>query len=736
MPQADKPLCYHQKPYERSIVMKKKLFSLLLVLVLMLGIMTVPAVADKVDRDDVAYLMYADGSWKYSYWGDEAENGVKPINATVTGPGEYTVGLDFTGTEDGEANKLSFTAVGIKNGELTFPRHMIELLSIKVNGEEIEFTKGYTSSDDKITTRMNIYNSWVGEVPLDARSYDHDISDVSPIIVSEDDFVSVKTVEVTFKLHAPSDTACIMYADSSWTYSYFGGEPENDVIANNATVTGPGTYSVGLDFTQTADGKASGLAFAALGINTGERSFPGYLINIKEIKVNGNPISFSKGYTSTDEGVTTRMNIFNEWVSGMPKDARSWDGEVDDANWIIIDKAAFDSVETVEVTFEYGLPEVEAFIMFADSAWTYEYFGSPVDTGIVAANAAVKGEGIYRVALDFTGTKDKAASGLAFTAVGINDAKIPYDGWFIKIESIKINGEEIKFEKGYTSSDQKEIRMNIYNEWVGGLPEDARSWDSENTGEDLEGVSWVIVDPADFESVGTYEIEFAFMYGKKPIAEEEEIDIDALLAADYNAYFGIQTENYVFRNQWDEPNYGKHTDNFTHLTGWDDDSNQVDYAGKFTDASVTGNGTYTTGVELGPMGLGPDTFIRMLFVSTDIPSVLVNKGLVTISDVKTSFDGGRAQTKFALNTEGKFLQIDILNEYTATGTEAIPYSMPTKGITISFTVSGLSKDAGAAAETPAELPKTGGLPGEFIFVVGFAVTSLGIFLKARKEKND
>ena len=58
----------------------------MLVLVLMLGIMTVPAVADKVDRDDVAYLMYADGSWKYSYWGDEAENGVKPINATVTVP--------------------------------------------------------------------------------------------------------------------------------------------------------------------------------------------------------------------------------------------------------------------------------------------------------------------------------------------------------------------------------------------------------------------------------------------------------------------------------------------------------------------------------------------------------------------------------------------------------------------------------------------------------------------------
>ena len=714
----------------------KKLISLMLALVLLISIASVPAVADTTEDIPYAYLMYADASWTNQYWGADDGSGVKAVNADVTGPGEYTVSLDFTGTKDGEAKGIAFTALGIDQGELYYPFHTIELLSISINGEEIEFTKGYTSSDDGIVTRMNIYNEWVAEIPYDARSFDNDISDVSAVIVSKEAFASVKTIEVSFRLHAPSDLAYLMYADADWKYQYWGGEPENGVAATNATITGPGTYTVGLDFTQTEDKVASGLTFTALGIKTGERTFPGYFIKIRDIKVNGKSISFKKGYTSSDDKVVTRMNIYNEWVGELPDDARSYDGEVDDAAWMIVDKEAFDSVETVEVTFEFIQPTAEAYIMYADTAWKYTYFIDDEPADVKATNATVTDPGYYKVALDFTGTEDKAASGVAFTALGIKDAEISHPGWFIMIRSIRVNGKEIEFSKGYTSSDdRKETRMNIYSEWVSELPDNARSYDGN-----LDGAGWMIVDPADFESVETMEVEFAFIRGERPKKEKEaEIDIDAALAADYNAYFGIQTESYIFRNQWNEKNYGKHTDNFTHLTGWDDDNNQVDYGGSFTDAAVTGNGTYTVGVELGPMGLGTDTFIRMLFVSTDIPSVLIDKGLVTISDVKTSFDGGKAQTKFTVNTDGEYAQIDILNEYTSTGTQAISYSMPEKSITITFTVSGLSKDAGAqgasaGSATSGELPGTGGVPGEIMFALGGAITSFGIFLTARRKK--
>ncbi|HPP35975.1 MAG TPA: hypothetical protein PK767_06990 [Clostridiales bacterium] len=710
--------------------MKTKLISLMLVLVLMVCIATVPSMADTSENSTFAYLMYADASWTNQYWGTD-DSSVKAAKADITGPGEYTVGLDFTGTEAGVASGIAFTALGIQNGELAFPYYTIELTSIKINGEDIEFTKGYTSSDDGITTRMNIYNEWVSELPYDARSFDNNISDASAVIVSKDAFASVRTIEVSFKLHAPQDVAYLMYADSTWTYQYWGDPVDTGVVAENATISGPGTYTVGLDFTQTADKKASGLAFTALGIKTGERSFPGYFIKIKDIKVNGKSISLKKGYTSSDDKIVTRMNIYNEWVANLPDDARSYDGKVDDANWIIVDKDAFASVETVEVTFDFVQPSAEAYIMYADTAWDNTYFNDGTETAIIPTNAKVTDPGHYKVALDFRSTEDKAASGLAFTAVGIKDAEISHPGWFIKIESIKVNGREIEFTKGYTSSDNgKETRMNIYNEWETALPDNARSYDKK-----LDDASWKIVDPAAFANVETLEIEFAFIRGERPKKEKDaDIDIDAALAADYNAYFGIQTESYIFRNAWNEKNYGKETDYFTHLTGWDSDNNAVDYGGTLKDAAVTGNGTYTVGVDLGPMGLGSDQTIRMLYVSTDIPSVLVDKGYVTISDVKTSIDGGKAQTAFTVNTDGDYVQIDILNEYTSTGTEAISYKMPTKSVTITFTVSGLSKDAGSAGASASGLPKAGGVPGELMYVLGCAVTSLGIYMKARKKK--
>jgi hypothetical protein len=673
--------------------MKRKLIPLLMVLLLLIGI--APAFANAASDGDEAYLMYADPAWgECQYWGDPVDT-VKATNATVDGPGDYTVGLDFTGTADGAASGVAFTAIGIKTGEFTYPNATIELKSIKVNGEEVAFTKGYTSSDDGITTRMNIYNEWVSELPADARSFDGDITGASAVIVDKEAFASVETIEVSFTLHEVQDEAFLMYADSSWTYSYMNDGSESDVVATNATVNGPGEYTVGLDFTGTADGAAADLGFTAVGIKNGENNFPGYCITIKEIKVNGEDVEFTKGYTSSDDGITTRMNIYNEWVAELPADARSSDAVTEDASAVIVDKEAFVSVETVEVTFEYSMPEDSAFIMYADSAWKYSYMNDGSESDIVATNATVTGAGSYKVALDFTDTGDGAAPDLGFAAVGIKNGEKTHPGWYIRIDSIKVNGEDVEFTKGYTSSDDGiTTRMNIYNEWVAELPADAHSFDKN-----LDEASAVIVDKAAFVSVETMEVGFTYIRGEAPKPEAgPEIDVDAALAADYNAYFGIQTDTYIFRNAWNEPNYGMETDNWTHLTGWDADSNQVDYGGTFTDAAIDGNGTYTVGVTLGDMGLGEDETMRQLFVSTDIPSQLVDDGLVTISDVDTVIDGGVGQEAFTVNTDGDYVQIDILNEYTDTGTDAIPYTMPAKDVTIAFTVAGFSKDSSAQAE--------------------------------------
>ena len=137
--------------------MKKNLstiIALVLALALALGCVSFAAAetAEESGLSAVGYLMYADAGWAFQYWGDSAAEGVTPINADITGAGEYTVGLEFAE----EAAGLAFTAVGIGQGELLFPGYTIEVREIRVNDEPIAFTKGYTSSDDGVITRMNL----------------------------------------------------------------------------------------------------------------------------------------------------------------------------------------------------------------------------------------------------------------------------------------------------------------------------------------------------------------------------------------------------------------------------------------------------------------------------------------------------------------------------------------------------------------------------------------------------
>jgi endoglucanase len=116
-----------------------------------------------------AWIMYASGDWSVQYSvGDQYRPDNKPgglvvTDVEVTGPGTYTVGLDFTGTQEGFANGFEFAAVGIVNAEILWPGYIMELTEVLINGEPAEF-KGfpYTTNDNPVTTRVNLYNHWVG----------------------------------------------------------------------------------------------------------------------------------------------------------------------------------------------------------------------------------------------------------------------------------------------------------------------------------------------------------------------------------------------------------------------------------------------------------------------------------------------------------------------------------------------------------------------------------------------
>ena len=154
--------------------------------------------------------------------------------------------------------------------------------------------------------------------------------------------------------------AWIMFASSDWGVQYSVGdtyEPNSKatgLITTDVQITGPGTYTVALDMTGTDAGFANGIAFSAVGLVNAETLWPGYIMELKEVLINGEEAEVSgKPYTASDDGNTTRVNLYNSWVGGLPDDARTADGDLSDATAIPFDGYIDTQIESIVVTFDY-----------------------------------------------------------------------------------------------------------------------------------------------------------------------------------------------------------------------------------------------------------------------------------------------------------------------------------------------------------------------------------------------
>ena len=157
---------------------------------------------------------------------------------------------------------------------------------------------------------------------------------------------------------------------------------------------------------------------------------------------------------------------------------------------------------------------------------------------------------------------------------------------------------------------------------------------------------------------------------------------------------------------WNEGTYGKDivaddgTVWFDQLTGWDGPT-ALNKGGNFTDAVITGDGTYSVSVT--DFDFGDDETFNLLFISTDIP---LDQD-VTFSDVKVILDG---QTKYTFDeaylspdeaTYYSPMMINIWNDDLGKQDGLFGYVMPEDSIEIQFTVSGLGAASAAPAETEA-----------------------------------
>ena len=192
----------------------------------------------------------------------------------------------------------------------------------------------------------------------------------------------------------PDGLAGIAFASTDWTAQNWINDQEYASVAENVTITGNGTYTVSVKAVTAVESEetgemvetegATGIAFAALQVVNGETLFPGMVITIDSVELDGVAVALSgTPYTSSDENITTRVNLYNEWVSNLPDDARTVGGLAADATPTAIASVKDNQWTTMKVTFTVsGIEEGGAAPADPDK-------GSP-DTG-VAGIAAVAG---------------------------------------------------------------------------------------------------------------------------------------------------------------------------------------------------------------------------------------------------------------------------------------------------------------------------------------------------------
>ena len=523
----------------------------------------------------------------------------------------------------------------------------------------------------------------------------------------------------------------------------------------NAKITGDGSYTVAMAATEGQ----SLVQFNALEVVNGEAYLgTGCVLTVDSIKINGEEVELQgPSYTCSADGggETTRVNIYNEWNSPDPTatagddnhaDCRVAEGNVEDAVACLFSSDYVDAssgsgflVESLEVAFtvsgfgtqggaaEAGeTPDVEgpavAHLSINNEAWS-EYEAEYVD-------AEITGDGTYTVSM----TAAEGQSLVQFNALEVANGELLLGtAYTITVDSIKINGEEVELQgPSYTCSADGggvNTRVNIYNEW-NSPDETATAGDDNHLDNRVAEGSVMDATACLFSSdyvnassgsgflVESIEVTFT-VAGVGSLAEAGEAaapEVDSVdLNGTYNAYLGMQTPTFSFRNAFDDATYGRDTEYFNQVTGWEG-STAIVKDGTFTDAVIAGNGTYT--VSVNGLNLEGDfdsqDYFNLIFLSTDIP----NTGEITISDIKLSIDGRDVQCSPILSPDSlsyvNMLIQNIWNEDVAT---IGYYAVPPKDMEITFTVSGFAYDNEAAAapaepETPSEAAPSEAAPSE------------------------
>lgn len=219
-------------------------------------------------------------------------------------------------------------------------------------------------------------------------------------------------------------------------------------------------------------------------------------------------------------------------------------------------------------------------------------------------------------------------------------------------------------------------------------------------------------------------------------------------AASYKGNIAFQTASYSFRNGWTDGGYGEATDYYNSYIVWGagdtpeetypqyEDNFDYDIAGyvldaTYTDAAITGDGTYTISAEVDWSVTGDSAF-NLIQISTDLPV----DGSVAITNAKVIVDGAEQVSIDNPIWEGtEYMTVNLCNIW---NTEVAAYTgaFPTSTLTVEFTVEGLG--GAAAGDVEASTDSSKGSPDtgiEDVAVIGgLAVLAGAAIAFTRKRK--
>jgi hypothetical protein len=491
--------------------------------------------------------------------------------------------------------------------------------------------------------------------------------------------------------------------------------------------------------------------FNALEVVNGESYLgTGCVLTVDSIKINGEEVELAgSSYTCSADGagVTTRVNIYNEWnapddtaVAGDDNhlDNRVAEGSVMDATACLFSSDYVDAssgsgfkVESIEVNFTvsgFGTSAATA----ETTVQTAEVEGPAVahlsinntdwsDFDAEYVDAEITGDGTYTVSM----TASEGQSLVQFNALEVENGElIMGNASVLTVDSIKINGEEVELQgKSYTcSADGAGVntRVNLYNEW--NSPDDTATagddahLDQRCADGDVMGATACLfssdyVDGSSASGFKVESIEVTFTvsnFGVSAGAGEAVAAADVDLDGTYNAYLGIQGPKYSFRDAYGNESTGFGTDFFNQLTKQGDTATGESVPATINDVEIAGNGTYTvsiTGIEWPDDEFSDQDYMNLIFVSTNIP----NTGAITISDISLNVDGRDVSISPIVDPDSTdYLNMMIQNIWNedASLQQIGYYSVPFSDISVTFTVSGFNYDnpdaTGATEEAAVE----------------------------------